>query len=271
MTTTTTTDKLICAECRHENEAERIYCHNCGERLDRSAVTSKKKVDNAEETHRRLQKLLQGPSRTRQNLLTALKLMLAAVGAAGLIQIVLPPEFPPAVKVSAPVQLDLELENAIRKSATLNYSDKDVNAYLTYRLAGKKKALDKPFLNFDRAVVVFKEGVCIIGWERSIFGYPIYSQASYRMDDAAKQISVVNTGGWIGRLPIHPAAMQYADIIFKDVWAALDRERKLVCKMSSVAFHDGSVTMTPPAVKGMAGVPSLPSAPPANQPINQSN
>ncbi len=269
--TTTTTRKLVCAECRHENEAERIYCHNCGERLDRSGVISKKKIDNAEETHRRLRKLLQGPSRTRRNLLTALKLMLGAVAAAGLIQMVLPPEFPPPVKVSSPVQLDLELENAIRKSVTLNYSDKDINAYLAYRLAGKKKVLDKPFLNFDRAAVVFKEGICIIGWERSIFGYPIYSQVSYRMDDHAKQISVVNTGGWIGRLPIHPSIMRYANIIFKDVWAALDRERKLVSKMNSVAFHDGNVIMAPPAVKGVAGSAPSPSAPPASQPANQTS
>ena len=270
MTTTTTTPKLVCAGCRHENEPERLYCHNCGERLDRSSVIPEKKVDNAEETHRRLRRLLQGPSRTRQNFVTAAKLMLGAAAAAGLIQMVLPPEFPPAAKVSALVQLDLELENAIRRSTTVSYSDKDINDYLAYRLAGKKKALDKPFLNFDRAAVVLKEGVCIIGWERSIFGYPIYCCASYRMDDQAKQISMINTGGWIGRLPIHPLAMRYAGIIFKDLWAALDRERKLVCKMSSVAFHDGSITMTPPVAKGMTGGPSLPPGP-AGQPTNQSH
>lgn len=246
MTTTTTTPKLVCAECRYENEAERLYCHNCGERLDRSAVVAKKKVDNAQETHRRLRKLMQGPSRTRQNFVTASKLMLAAAAAAGLIQMVLPPEFPEAIKVSTPIQIDLELESAIRKAAPLNYSDNDINAYLAYRLAGKRKALDKWFLKFERAAVVFKEGSCTIGWERSILGYPIYSRASYRVDQGAKQISLVNTGGWVGRLPIHPSVMRYADIIFKDVWAALDRERKLVIKMNSVAFHDGNVAITPP-------------------------
>jgi hypothetical protein len=245
MTTATTTAKLTCAECRYENEAERIYCHNCGERLDRTAVVAKKKVDNAQETHRRLRKLLQGPSRTRRNLVTAGKLVLAAAAAAGLIQMILPPEFPAAVKVTSPVQIDLELENAIRRSLPLNYTENDINAYLIYRLAGKKKALDKPLLNFDRAAVVFKEGVCTFGWERSILGYPIYSRVSFRVDQGAKQISLIKTGGWIGRLPIHPLVMRYGDIIFKDVWTALDRERKLVMKMNSVAFHDGSVAITP--------------------------
>jgi len=39
---TTTMTKIVCGECRHENEAERIYCHNCGERLDRSMAAAQK-------------------------------------------------------------------------------------------------------------------------------------------------------------------------------------------------------------------------------------
>ena len=240
-----TATKLICAECRHENESERIYCHNCGERLDRSAVVTHKKIDNAEETHRRLRKMMEGPSRTRQNFFTACKLALGAAAAAGLIQMVLPPDFPEPVKVTSPIQMDLELESAIQKSVPLTYSEHDLNAYLTYRLAGKKKVLNKPFLNFERAAVALKEGVCTIGWERSFFGYPIYSQISYRVDGSGIKLMAINNGGWIGRMPIHPSLMRYGDIIFKDVWFALDRERKMVAKMNTVAIHDGSVTLIP--------------------------
>jgi len=169
-----TTTKLICAECRHENEAERIYCHNCGERLDRSAAAALQKVEDPSETHRRLQKMMQGPSRTRHNFFVGCKLVLAAAATAGLVQMFLPPDFPPAVKVSTPVQLDIELENATRKPLELNLSQQDVNAYLTYRLTGKKKTLNKSFLDFERAAVVLKEGAFVIGWERSFFGYSIY-------------------------------------------------------------------------------------------------
>ena len=240
---TETSTKLICAECRHENEAERIYCHNCGERLDRSAVAVKKKVDDAAEARRHLQKMLQGPSRTRQNFFTASKLVLAAAGTAGLLQMFLPPEFPPAVKTTAPVQLDLELEKASYKPVVLTFSQQDVNAYLTSRLTTKKKAMNKPLLNFERAAVVFKEGRCIIGWERSVFGYSVYSLSSYRVDLSSGKIVVVNDGGWVGRLPVHPALMKYGDIIFADLWKALDRERKLVSKMARIEIHDGSVTI----------------------------
>lgn len=245
MTTTPATGtKLICVECRHENEAERIYCHNCGERLDRSAVVANGKVDDPTEAHRRLQKMMQGPGRTRQNFFAGCKLVLAAAATAGLLQMILPPEFPAAVKTSAPVQLDISLENAAYKPTVLNLSEQDVNAYLSYRLGGKKKLLNKPFLDFERVAVVFKENTCVVGWQRSFFGYSIYSQSSFQVDLNGGKISAKNNGGWIGRLPIHPAIMQYADIIFADVWSALDRERRLLSKTASITFHDGSVTIT---------------------------
>jgi len=239
--------KIICAECRHENEAERIYCHNCGERLDRSAVVAKTKTEDPAETHRRLRKMLSGPSRTRQNFFTASKLLLAAAVTAGLVQMVLPPEFPEPVKTVAMVQIDLQLESAVQRSTELNYSQQDINAYLAYRLTSKKKVLNKPFLDFGRAAVVFKEGYCVMGWERLFFGYPLYSQTAFRVDSKGAKMTVVKTGGWIGRMPIHPALMKYADIIYGDVWSALDHERKLLSKMGSVTFQDGSVTITPPS------------------------
>jgi hypothetical protein len=119
-----------------------------------------------------------------------------------------------------------------------------VNAYLASRLASKKKALNKPLLDFDRAAVIFKDGFCVFGWERSIFGYPIYSQAAYRVDLSGGKIVATNNGGWIGRLPIHPVLMPYANVIFADVFSALDREKKLVSKMNKVEFHNGTVTVT---------------------------
>ena len=242
--TTDTTTKLICAECRHENEAERIYCHNCGERLDRSAVVSKKKAEDPTDAHRRLRKMMEGPSRTRQNFFNACKLLLLAAIAAAVVQMILPPEFPAAAKAAIPAQLDLQLETASTRAAELNFSQQDINTYLAYRLTGKKKALNKPFLDFSRAAVVFKDGACTIGWERSFFGYPLYSAESFRVNSDGKKISPVKTGGWIGRMPIHPAIMKYGDYLFADLWSALDRERKLLSKMSSVNFHDGSVTIT---------------------------
>ena len=245
MTTTTTMTKLVCGECRHENEAERIYCHNCGERLDRSAAAAQKPMVDPTETHRRLQKMLEPPSRGRHNFFAVGKLVLAAVAAAALVEMDLPPELPAPTKIVSP-QIDLDLENAHLRPSPLEYSQDQINAYLTYRLISKKKALTYPFLTFVRATASFREGACTIGVERSLFGYSIFSRTSHRVETNAGKIAATNVGGWIGRLPIHPVIMQFGDIIFADLWSALDRERKLIGKMEAVNFHDGSVTITAP-------------------------
>ena len=244
---TTTMTRLVCAECRHENEAERIYCHNCGERLDRSVVAAQKTQDPQEEARRRLQKMLGPPNKARQNFFAISKLALAAAVVAALVEIALPPDLPAPTK-TAPTQVDLDLENAasFQKAGPLEYSQDQINAYLAYRLAGKKKALNKPLLDFVRATASFREGACTMAIERSLFGYSIFSRTSYRIDMGAGKISATNVGGWIGRLPVHPAIMRFGDIIFADLWSALDRERKLIGKMGAVSFHDGSVTITPP-------------------------
>src|SRR5205085_6654942 len=246
-TTTTTMTKIVCAECRHENEAERIYCHNCGERLDRSTVVAQKKQHDPQEAHRRLQKMLGPPNKARQNFFAVSKLALAAAVVAALVEIALPPELPAPIK-TAPTQVDLDLESAAsyQKAGPLEYSQDQINAYLAYRLTSKKKALNKPVLTFVRGTASFREGACTIGVERSLFGYSLFSRASYRVDAGAGKIAATNIGGWIGRLPVHPTIMRFGDIIFADLWSALERERKLLGKMGAVSFHDGSVSITTP-------------------------
>jgi len=247
-TTTTTMPKVICTECRHENEAERIYCHNCGERLDRSAVVAQKKTHDPQEEHRRLQKMLGPPNMARRNFFTASKLALAAAVVAALVEMAQTPELPAPTK-AVPPQMDLDLENAAshQKAGPLEYSQEQVNAYLAYRLMTKKKILNEPLLSFVRATASLSEGSYTIGLERSLFGYSIFSRASYRVDVNGGKIAATNIGGWIGRLPIHPAIMRFGDIIFADLWYALERERKLIAKMGAVSLHDGSITITPPS------------------------
>jgi hypothetical protein len=245
--TATTEPKLICTECRHENDAARIFCHNCGERLDRSKMASVKKAPEGADARRRLQKMMEGPSKLRQNFFAIGKVLLAAAVAAGLVEIALPPDVPTPTKTAAQ-QIDLELENLAshQRSGPLEYSQDQINAYLAYRLAGKKKVLNEPFLTFVRATASFREDDCTIGIERSLFGYSLFSRISYRTSSADGKISPITAGGWVGRLPIHPAIMKYCDKMFADLWSALDRERRLISKMGAVTFHEGSVTISAP-------------------------
>ena len=184
----------------------------------------------------------------RRNFFAVSKLALAAAAVAALVEIALPPELPAPTKI-VPPQVDLDLENvaSYQKPGPLEYSQDQINAYLGYRLTSKKTALNKPLLTFVRATASLRDGGCTISMERSLFGYSIYSRTSHQVDAGAGKIAATNVGGWIGRLPVHPVIMRFGDVIFADLWSALDRERKLLSKMGALTFHDGSVTISAPA------------------------
>jgi len=244
------TTQLICPECQRDNESERIFCHSCGARLDRSALAQQaSKREKPEQARQRLQRLLD-PQRgkLRRLFFKFSKVVLGAAAVAVLIELIVPLDVPPAVKkIGAPREINFDLEKASisHQPVSLQYSQEQVNEYLADALKTKQATLNKPLLTFKRALVDLGEGnICTVTIERSLFGYSLFQRASYQMKLEDGKISASNKGGWFGHLPIHPAAMKFADITFADLWSALDRERKLVAKMSGVETHAGSVTLT---------------------------
>jgi hypothetical protein len=240
--------KLVCPECRRENEPERIYCHDCGARLDRSALARvAPKGDDAKETQRRLRSMLD-PQRAKIRLMffKISKLILGAFALAALIVMLVPPDDVPArVKSDEfPPQINLDLENATsRGAAPLRYTETQVNAYLVNALKSKQAALSK-LLTFERALVKFDQGVCRVTAERSLFGYSFFTATSSKVALENGKLVASNIGGSIGRMPIHPMVMQYSDIIFSDLWMALDREKRGVAKMGAIEFQPQTVILT---------------------------
>jgi hypothetical protein len=241
--------KLICPECRRENEAERIYCHDCGARLDRTALAKEPpKTEDVKETQRRLKTLLD-PGRLKMRLMffKVSKVILGALVAAAIVQMILPPDMPAPPKTGEfPPQIGLDLENAAMNhgQAPLQYTEAQVNAYLGTTLKSKKAALSS-LMQFERGVVTFDETVCRITAERSLFGFSFFTTTSTKVTLQDGKVIASNNGGKIGRLPIHPLIMKYTDPLFADLWAALDRERKSVAKMNAIEFHQHAVVLIP--------------------------
>lgn len=244
--------KLICPECQHENEAERIYCHSCGARLERSAAASKgTPKESLQQTQRRVRNLFDPRGlKLRLKFFRLCKLILGACAVAAVVQMILPPDLPARQEggLSSLSQINFDLEGATTRHAPaqLQYTEEQVNNHLHYALKNKQSKLDKPFLLFQSAIAQFQEGRCIITVERSLFGFSLYSTASFAVRIGDGKPVVSSKGGGIGRLAIHPLIMEFIDIIFSDVWSALDREHKLVAKMGAIEFHDKTVVLTAP-------------------------
>jgi zinc ribbon protein len=247
--------QLVCPECRHENEPERVYCHNCGAKLNRApATTIPGKTDDAETvaTRERLRRMMdQRGVKTRQLILNIAKLVLGACLAAVLVQMVLPPDLPATggKDLELGPQIGLDLENALmqHRGAQLTYEQDQVNNYLANTLKRKKTSLlDKPMLEFRRGVAQFDEGVFHMTVERSIFGLSLYTSAFYRVNVQDGKIAPTHDGGMIGRMPVHPELMRYAGFLFSDVWKALEQDEKQVAKMAGIEFHPKTVVLTAP-------------------------
>ena len=248
--------QLVCPECRHENEAERVYCHNCGAKLNRTApATVPGKTDDAETvaTRERLRRMMdQRGVKARLVIFNIAKLILGACLAAVLIQMFLAPDLPATGKdLELGPQIGLDLEHALmqHRGAQLTYQQDQVNSYLANVLKRKKTSLlDKPLLEFRRGVAQFDEGVFRMTAERSVFGYSLYTSAFYRVNVQNGKAAGMCEGGMIGRMPIHPQLMRYADFLLGDVWKALEQDEKQVAKFAAIEFHPKTVVLTAPAL-----------------------
>ena len=241
--------KLVCPECRRENEPERIYCHDCGARLDRTALAKiAPKGEDAKATQRRLKSMLD-PGRLKMRLMffKVSKVILGAFATAAVIQMLLPPDVPPVAKSGEfPPQINLDMENAALNhgSPPLRYTEAQVNAFLGSALKSRQAALSK-VLQFERAFVNLDENVGRVTIQRSLFGFSFYTTTSGKVTLENGALKASNNGGTIGRLPVHPALMKYADPIFADLWAALDREKKSLSKMAGLELHPQAVVLIP--------------------------
>src|SRR5438046_10432081 len=97
---TATTIQLTCPECRGDNEPERIYCHDCGARLDRSALAGRKtgKIETSEELHKRMRGMFsQRRIKAQLFFFKRGKLILLAIAAAALLMMLIASEIPTAV------------------------------------------------------------------------------------------------------------------------------------------------------------------------------
>ena len=246
---TATPVQLTCPECRRDNEAERIYCHDCGARLDRSTLAGRKngKVETAEELHRRLRGMFsQRRVRARLLFFKIAKLLLIACATAAVVEIVTPPDVPPAVKSEEfPPQINLNLETLTesRQPQSMQFSEEGVNAYLASALKRKKEKLNHPLISFQRALVAFTEGNCRVTIERSIFGYSIFTSGDYALQIEGGKVTAAPKSGAIGRMPIHPSVMPYAGFLFSDAVAVMDREHKLLNKVGSIQLREKEISV----------------------------
>ncbi|MEO6870644.1 MAG: zinc ribbon domain-containing protein [Chthoniobacterales bacterium] len=241
--------KLICPDCRHENEPERIYCHNCGGRLDRTSIKKEKAANEEprEATQDRLKKMFD-PARGRNKriALKFAKVLCGALAAAFVIQMLLPPDLPPETRDDsfAPmISMDLLSALGSHEPQRLVYSQDQVNSYLASTIRRKDSPAKEGFFPIGRIFAEFDEGVCRIHTTYRFFGLPLSVSGFYSVKTENGKLQTTCHGGRIGRLPIHPALMSQLDLLMSKTWKTVDRERQQIARLAALEFHPQSVSL----------------------------
>jgi hypothetical protein len=242
-------NRITCPECQHANEPERVYCHNCGARLDRSQLVKEKasQAPTASDSRQHLQKMFN--PRRGQGLRSAVKLAKILVGAvicAAIIVMLLPPDLPPEPKnyTFAPmIGMDLTSALSSRRTAPLVYDETQVNSFLASNLRRKDSPAKQGYFPLERILVRFDEGACSITTKRMLYKLPIYSGGSYRVSLDNGKIVATSNGGFIGRLAIPSTLMKAAAPLLEKTWSSLARERSAVARLAAIEFHPQSVSL----------------------------
>jgi hypothetical protein len=240
---------ITCKQCNYENEPERVYCHNCGAKLDRSLLPkepAKVGKESSDRSRKRVQKLTKPNSGFFAMWHKALLNTLAsALTVSMLIQMARAPHGIPPVPtkddlLNAPqIMQDIEDLQMSPTAQTRQLTEPMINHYLAnaIKTSGDTSA---DYFKFDRAFVNLDKDVIRITTQVSAFGYPIYAGSSYKLSIAGNKLVATNVGGNLGRLPVHPMIMEYCSSAFDQLWAALQHEKTLLDGMQSVSVQPGA-------------------------------
>ena len=249
MASTPSGPTLTCAQCSHANEAERVYCHNCGAKLDRSLLPKVEEInkDSIDKTRRRVQRMTNpGGFVAMREVKALVKTLSTAAVVALLIGIVREPDDVPPVK---PAELSTrfigtELADALEspQPRVFQFTQGEANNHLHSALKSKDGGFI-PGAKFERAFVKFEPGNVNIGLQQSLFGFSLYSGARYHIGVKDGKFFAINEGGNFGRVGIHPLLMRFATSAFNPLFHALKKESDQIQSMEQVIVDKGRIGM----------------------------
>jgi len=238
---------LPCEQCGYANEPERVYCHNCGSKLDRSLLPKSvaKTQDAPDKVRKRVEKMTNPKSGWFGREVKALfkVAFFSALLAAAILFFLRPEDLPELKPVQEMRLLSSDMMEAMGSPtpAKVSFSDGDINQYLKQTVKTQDTII--PGVQLAHAYVACKPGVLHIFEEFSAFGLPTYSRIDYKLEVKGGKFTATVVGGAFGRLSIDPQLMTYADYAFGTLWTSLEREHKEMDKFQSVVPQDGRMDL----------------------------
>jgi hypothetical protein len=246
---------LECPKCGFDNELGRIFCHQCGNKLDLD------KIKAPTEGAKMRRKVAGG---VRKTVRTLIELAVAAMIVGGLVLICLVPSIKAIKPTNAELvaidtkRFDLQQLTSGRKAGSIEITPGELNAYLNTLGMEKPTGSGLVFAPVtvhteftDHTVRIDYVGEVRIG---SSLSKQLYLGLAGTPTAGPGGFAFQPTGAWIGRLPIHPKLIEltgfYLDY-FAKLFAKLDNEAKSLEKLSSITVSPDKAVLSyqPPSAK----------------------
>jgi DNA-directed RNA polymerase subunit RPC12/RpoP len=238
---------LKCASCGHENEPERVYCHNCGSKLDRSLIpkTVAEKNETPEQAQARVKKMM-NPSRGGagyNHVKIGVQVVIFAVIVAAVFLIWQKPDDVPEAKNDGVLQRspgDLwDTMMGLQTANSLPVTEADMNLYLKGVIKANEGGTG---IKFVRSVVNLKPGLVTVFVERDVWGLKMYSSATYKPVVRGGKVAVDIIDTRIGRLGIHPGApAAISNWAVSGISNAFEKEIKQSDRLSEIRVEEGRI------------------------------
>lgn len=254
-----TGNPLTCKQCGYANEGERVYCHNCGTKLDRTLLPEPAEPEESlQKKQKRIRKIVM-PDRGffvgagKMFVIT----MLSSIVTAMVLLMLMPPDDVPAMKERKDLtdtrQISMEFEDALQANTPMAIppmTESDINDFLLYTIKPKPSDWLGDWATLNRVFTNLDEDQIRISVEEKIFGLPVYDSVYYKLSMKDNKLQATVKGGNIGRLQIHPNLVKNIAFAFDNLWVALARNKKQLDHCQSVDVHKGHVdVITLPTVE----------------------
>lgn len=241
-----TTERLPCTECGYENEPERVYCHNCGAKLDRSLLVASKKF-KASKKIKKLPKSALEKKKRPPLLRPLLTSILCGALLAAVVLIALPPENPPTFESEPLLQLpeiggSLSTLAALNRQVAASFTEQQINAYIKSTIRSKHKGGLSDYVKYLGSAVDLGEGKAKVTLVQTILGYPVYTHMTFQPAGQPGSIKANVLSCGIGRLKLPPVVAPAIHLILNRLWKAADNEIEAMSQLGAIILKDGKAT-----------------------------
>jgi hypothetical protein len=254
---------LPCAACGHQNEPERVYCHNCGQKLDRSLLPKGQDVavESDAKRRRRVQKMLRPKRPFLSVIKTPLSVLIFAALVAATFLYFQRPEGVPDTKALIPDKQAGELWQALManpEAKSVDFTEEEVNYFLKNALKPADSSV--PGVKFERAFMTFGNGTVTVTVERSAWGgLPMYSSTTYGVRNSNEGVKFEPIGVHFGRLGADPRIPFAPGLGLGGVQKALEKEIKDFGRLAFVEAREVIVQVDgKPERRGMVKIVTKP-------------